>query len=111
MPVNIEVSCIRRLRPVLQNVHPPGIFHACRHVVGHDVEDESHATLLEFALEMLKVFFRAQFRINPRGVGDVVAVAAALPAAQNRRQINVRDTQIVEVIQDLGRIGETKISI
>jgi len=46
IPVDVKEVGIRGAPALLQDVHPPWVLQAGRHVVGHDVEKKPHATAL-----------------------------------------------------------------
>src|SRR5579863_938768 len=46
VPLNVEIGRKCGLGTVLQHVHPPRIFRAGRHMIRHDVEQQSHAAVL-----------------------------------------------------------------
>ena len=73
-PIDVEVGCVGRFGAVFQDVHPPGIFAARRHVIRHDVEDQAHAALAQIFAKRVEIAFGAEFRIETRRIGDVIAV-------------------------------------
>jgi len=50
--------------------------------------------LFEFLVKRLEVGFGAQFRIQMVRVDNVVAVTAAMSAAQDRRSVDVGNTEV-----------------
>src|SRR5207248_6789944 len=50
MPVDIEVGGVGRLRSMLEHIHPPGIFAARGHMVGHNVQHQAHSSILQLGL-------------------------------------------------------------
>ena len=93
MPFDVEKCGKRGLRAIFQDIHPPGIFRAGSHVIGHSIEKQPHAAILQFGLQHCEFFFGAQFGIDAAGIGDVVSVPAALSARQNRRQVNIGNAE------------------
>src|SRR5579863_5392370 len=78
MPVNIEKARIDGGFAILENVQPPRIVAAHdSHVVGDDVEDQSHAMLVQGAYKAVKVFGATDFRVQRIVIDDVVSVHAA----------------------------------
>ena len=65
----------------------------------------------KFFAEGEEISFRAKFGIQSRGIGDVVAVAAAASRGQNRRSIDVGDAEIGEIVDDLRRVLKGEILI
>src|SRR5579864_6779234 len=53
--------------------------------------------VLELARQRLEIFVAADFRVQLSVVSDVVSMRAARPGFQNRRRIEMRDPQRVEV--------------
>ena len=81
------------------------------HVVGHDVDHQAHAALLQAFGEFGELFLRADFGIEAGVVGDVVAVHAAGMGHQERRGVAVGDSQIVQIGDDRGGLGKGKTLI
>ena len=107
VPVNIEMAGIVGTGPVLQHIPPPqvrGMGDA--HVVGHDVDDQAHAALLQALGECGELFLRTDFGIEASVVGDVVAVHAAGMGHQKRGGVAVGDSQIVQIRNYSGCLGE-----
>ena len=57
MPVDIEIGGERRVRPIFENIHPPRIFAAGCHVIRHDIQQQSHAAVFQFAQKLVKISF------------------------------------------------------
>ena len=89
MPFDIEEGGEGGLGAIFEDIHPPGILGAGGHVVGNCVEEQTHAAILQFALQAGEFIFTAEIRIDPCGIGDVISVAASLPAGQNWRYIQI----------------------
>ena len=64
MPVNIEKASVDGRLAVLENIQPPGIVTAHHsHVVGHDVEYQSHAVFVESSHKTVEVFGAPDFGV------------------------------------------------
>src|ERR1700733_3116642 len=100
VPVNIEVRGETRFIAVLENVHPPAILAACCHVVRNDIQNQSHLTLEQFILQVLKILDGADFRIDLSGIGDVVTVRASFAAGLNRRSVDVRNSEFRQIVNE-----------
>src|SRR5579871_209546 len=111
MPIHIEECSECGLRTVLQNIHPPRIFGAGRHVIRNGIEQQPHATALELALQRSKFFFAAQFRVNARWIDDVISVTAAFATGYNRRQVQIGNAKFREVVENLMNVGEAKAAV
>ncbi len=76
MPLDIEELRIWAATAPCQQTLPPGIVGAAYgHVVGHGVHDQAHAVLAQRLDQALQGRFAAQFRVDLRGIDDVVTVA------------------------------------
>lgn len=82
MPIDIEVSRVSGAGTIFEDVHPPRIFRAGRHVIRNDVQKQAYALFLQSRLERLKLIFVAQLGVKVRGIRHVVSVLAAGPALQ-----------------------------
>ncbi len=84
-------------RPVSEHIHPPRIVPAERHVVGHDVEDEPHGSVVQGVDESVEASSTAQFGVEPGRVDDVVPVRAPGPRAKKRRGVDVAHSEAIEI--------------
>ena len=99
LPIDIEIAGVVRAWSILQHVPPPQIRRmGDAHMVGHDVDHQAHAPLLQAFGKRGEFFLRADFRIETGVVGDVVAVHAAGVSHQKGRGIAVADPEIVEIL-------------
>jgi hypothetical protein len=111
VPINVEIGGIRGFRTILEHVHPPGVLAAGRHVIRHDVQNQSQAVLTELVLQRSEVRLGTQLRIEARGIDRVVAVSASAPCAQNGRGVHVRDAELREIVDDLGCVLKGEVFI
>ena len=81
------------------------------HMVGNDIDDQPHGALLQALSKRSKFFFRTDFGIEARVVGDVVAVQAAGMCHQKRRGVAVCNSQIVQVVHYRGRLAKSKCQV
>ena len=77
-------------------------------MVGHDINNQAHAALLQALCEFRKLFLGTNFRIEASVIGDVVAVRAAGMSHQERRGVAVGDSQIMQVSDHHGCLGKRK---
>src|SRR5437870_6978087 len=80
-------------------------------MIGYDVENEAHSFFLQRIDKLIEFFQRTQFGIELGGIDYIVAMRAAGPRLQNRRSVKIRDTEIVQVIDDFNRIRKSEITI
>ncbi len=98
IPLNVEELCIRAATAPFQQVQPPRVVGtADRHVVGHDIENQAHTVLAQGLDQAQQGRFAAQFRIDDRRVDNVIAVHRAGTGFEQRRRVDVADTQAGEV--------------
>ncbi len=108
LPVDVEVRRVRRVAAVLQHVPPPLVllWLLDADVVGDDVDDQTHATRPRRLREPGQPLGAAQLRRHGGGVGDVVTVCGAAHRGQDRGQVEVRHSEVVEVGQQVLGVGE-----
>src|SRR5260370_41507322 len=112
IPVNIEELRIARRFPILQNIKPPGIVTSHdSHVVGNDVENLSHAVLMQGRNEFVVLFETADFRIQLMVVNDVISMHAAGPSTQGRGSITMRNTELSEIGDEIGGLQKRENAI
>ncbi len=78
MPIDIKVRRKSRSGTVLQQVHPPGILACGRHVIGNNVEQQTHAMLLQLPDQIVEFFVRPQVCIEVSWIRYIVAVHASV---------------------------------
>src|SRR5262249_49789471 len=99
MPIDVEVRRVWRFRAVLENVHPPQIFAAGRHVIRDDVKDHAHAVSTQSLLKSQEISLASQLRIESGGIDDVIPVHTSTTAAQDRRCVDVSDSEIEKITE------------
>ncbi len=80
-------------------------------MVGHDIEQQPHTMAFQFGHQLPEVFFRADFGIQFAVIDDVVSMLAARARHQDRRRIQVRDTEPAKIRNQLARVLEVKAVI
>ncbi len=110
VPVDIEELSVRRSQAVLQHVLPPQVVRVVdAHVIGHDVQQQSHLVLAELLGEGLEILLRAEGRMNRVMIDHVVAVRACLPRAEQRRGIGIADAQPRQVVDQSAGVVERQM--
>jgi hypothetical protein len=110
-PVDVEPAGVRRTLAMREHVHPPRVVGADAHVVGHDVQKQSKSVRVQRIAEALELGHAAQLGVDLRAVGDVVAMRAAGPRAQQRRGVDVTHAQALQVRQDRARRVEVEARV
>ena len=82
MPVDIKERSVGRAGTVFKHIHPPGVFDPGGHVVGDDVQEQTHAMFLKLRRQGLELLLAPNLTIDVGGIGDVVAVETAAPRLQ-----------------------------
>jgi len=80
-------------------------------VVRHDVHDQPHAPLLQRGGQRLQIAVGADLGVQVRVVDDVIAVHAPRARHQERRRVDVRDAQRVEVVDQRGCVAEREVFV
>ena len=78
-------------------------------MVGHDVENQPHAVLVQGRDKAVEFFRRSDFRIQRVVVDDVIAVGAARAGLQNWRGIAVADSQGGKIRNQFGGLRESEV--
>src|SRR5207237_5979375 len=81
------------------------------HVIGNDVENLTHAMVMQGRNEFVVLFESPDFRIQLMVVNDVVSMHAAGPGTQVRRSITIRNTQLSEIGDEFGGLQKREIAI
>src|ERR1700744_5180397 len=96
---------------VFENIHPPAILTAGGHVIGYNIQKQAHAALLQFTLKRCEPFFASEIGVDSRGIGAVVTVGAAAAAGENRRRVNIGNSQLLQIVEDVAGVCKRKIAV
>src|SRR5262249_51621159 len=112
MPFDVEDAREPRARSVLQHILPPRVRRpADAHVVRHEVEQMAHAIRAERVDPLAVVPLGSEIRVEPRRIGDVVAVRAARDCSEIRRCVAIPDPELSQVPGYRARVAERKTVI
>src|SRR5207249_1045700 len=93
-PVDVEEAGEWRARAVREHVPPPAVgARIGGHVVGHEVEDQTHVVPRELRDERVEVRFRAELLVEAAVIADVVAVRARRARGKGGGRIAIADSQ------------------
>ena len=86
-----------------EDIPPPAVARIVdAHVVGNDVKDDAQTSRFGGRLEVCERNLASQLRIHSQGVDDVVAMRAAAGCLEKGRAVQVADSELSEVRNDLG---------
>lgn len=68
-------------------------------------------SLVQLAGERAQVGLRAELGIDARGIDDVVSVFASAPRGENRRQVQMRDAEPLEVRDVRARVVQRERAV
>ncbi|PAV65983.1 hypothetical protein WR25_27209 [Diploscapter pachys] len=106
-PVDVEDAGVFAVLPAREDVVPPYVAAASdAHMVGDDIDDQPHVARLERGDEAAEGVLAAEFRIDRRGVDDVVAVHRPGCRGGDRRGVDVADAEPVEIGDQRLGVGE-----
>ena len=89
---------MRRGGTPFQHVKPPWIIRKMHaDMVRHEIQDQPEIVLPQRGAQPLEAGFAAQFGIESRVVGDVVAMRAALAGAHEGRGIEMGDAERLQI--------------
>src|SRR6516162_2238361 len=109
IPIDIEISREQRILTPFENIEPPGVIAANTHVIGNEIEDQPHTMRMESVNERAELPFRADFRIEPVVINDVVAVGRTWPRLHDRRSINVTDAESREIRHQIRCVAKSEL--
>ena len=94
IPVDIEEIRKPRALTEAKDIPPPRVQRAEHpNVVWDDVQNETHVVMAQSAVQHVERFNAAKFRVHAVTIDDVIAVGAARDGGENRREVNVRDSE------------------
>ena len=92
IPIDIKIFRDRRGGTIGQHAAPPMIpLRVGTHVIGNEIDDQSHSLPVECVHQRMKTFFSTQFRANPGKVAGIVATQTSGSRFENRRRVDVAD--------------------
>ncbi|MNZ80823.1 hypothetical protein D3C78_994720 [compost metagenome] len=106
VPLDIEERAVAAAPAPAQQVLPPGVVAANRHVVGDDVEDQAHAMQAQRRHQSDQCRFATECRVDAGRVDHVVAMQRTRPRTEQRRSVQVADAQPGEVGHQRQRVIE-----
>ena len=111
-PVNIEKAGVGRSLAILENIEPPRIVTAHHsHVIGHDVENQSHVVFMESGHKTVEVLDASDLWIQRAVIHDVISVHASGTSLQARRNVAVTDAKRGKVGNYLLGLIESKVAV
>ena len=106
-PVDVEIFGERRVPAPFQNVEPPGVVGtADGHVIGNEVEDETHIAAMQRIDERGEIFLAAELGIEPVMVDDIVAVGRAGARLHDWRGVDMADPKLGNVGDEVGSVAK-----
>ena len=96
-PVDIKMVGITALWTVFDNIAPPAVFQRCRHMVWHNVEDQTQPGLFELVDHAIKPLAPANGRVDFIGVCYVITVGGPCGGGKNRRGIQVAHAETFKI--------------
>ena len=110
LPVDVEVSGVRRGGAVLQHVVPPEVLAGCRaHVVGHNIQNLAHRAAVQGVDHRLIVALAAQLGVQLRVIDNRVSMRTSRAGFQIGRGVEVADAQFIQVGHDVGGVAEREL--
>jgi hypothetical protein len=93
---------------VPQHIPPPRVLLGLvdPHVVGHDIDDQAHATRPRRRRQPRQTIGTAELRRHRRRVGDVISVDRPGDRGDDGGQVQMRHPELVEVVQQVLGVGE-----
>ena len=112
LPVYVKKTGVNRRFTILQHIEPPGVIAAHHpHMIGDNVEDQSHAVLVERGDKAVELLSAADLRVEGVVIHDVVSMHAAGASLQARRDIAVTDAKCGKIGNNFGRLSKPEVAI
>ena len=112
LPIDIKEIGVDRRFSIFEHIEPPGIIAAhYSHVIGNDIENQSHASLMKRGDEAVEMFGRANFRIEGVVIDDIVPMHTARTSLKAGRDIAVANTDVGKIRDDFSRLIEREVTI
>src|SRR5690606_10969502 len=110
-PVDVEVAGVAARGTVLEHVPPPRVLAHDRRMVRHDIEQLSEAVLGQRGAQPRVRSLAPELVVDPRRVGDVVAVLATGRGLHVWRTIEMTDAEVREIGRERRRVDEFEIGV
>ena len=89
-----------------EDVVPIRVLSADAHVIGNDVDDESHRSRVQILGQGAQVGFGTELRVDACRIDDVVAVHTSLSGGDDGRTIEMRHAEPRQVVDLRPRVGK-----
>ncbi len=107
MRMSLRIN-IEKAAPQLR-IGPEPVGLVGGHVVGNDVENQTHSRFVGGRGQPAQLGLAAEIRGHPGGIDHVIAVRGPGSGLQRWRQVQVRDAQVAQIGDQLPRGGEAEI--
>ena len=112
LPVYIEIIRIPARRSILKDIPPILIVPAGNsHMIGHDVQHLTEMTFPETVAKPGMRVLTAEFSVYPVVVDDIVTMLASRRGLQIRRTVNVRYTELMQILRNRCSCGEVETGV
>ena len=106
LPIDVEGARMSALPAVFENVHPPGVFASHRHVIGNDIDNQTHPVCLERRDQFAERILAAEFVIDARMIHHIITMRGAASRGENRRSVDMTDAEPREIGNDRASVLE-----
>src|SRR6266853_3055923 len=112
LPIDVKEIGVDRSLSILEHIEPPGVIAAhYSHVIGNDIKNQPHASLMKRGDEAVEIFRRANLRIEGVVVDDIVPVHTAGTSLKAGGNITVADADVRKIGNDFGRLIKCEVAI
>ncbi len=101
-PVDIKMTGVATLFPMLNHITPPGIFQRGGHVVRHNIKDQTQPGRLQGADQPLKTGPASDGGVNLVSIGDVITVRRIPGGSKYWRSIQMADAELLQIRHQTG---------
>src|SRR5690554_2686904 len=98
-PVDVKPARSGAMWAELEHVPPPGVRRVRCHMIGHDIEQDSHAGAPDLVRKSPKCRLAPSFWVDCTVVDHIVAMGRARPRLRDWRQVQMAYAQPCEICQ------------
>ena len=111
VPFDVEHPGGGPAAPLAEQRPPTRVGLVGRDVVRHDVDEQTHPVRTQRLGELEQGRRPAELAAHDAGIDDVIAMGAAGHRLRDGREVEMRDAEAVEVLDELCRRGEVEVGL
>src|SRR5919109_1925211 len=111
VPVDVEIGGEWRFLTPFQDIEPPNIVAPDTHMIGDEIEDQTHPMGMKGIDERPKLRLCPDFRVELVVINDVVTMRRTGACLRDRRGIDMADAESGEVRHQIRGVAKSELAM